>query len=108
MSTNSPICWALLLCACSRSPSEGQLKSWLDETHREEQARRAKGGAAEATSWTLAVRGKVRPRLPNKTNPKLATGAVEVQAEELQILNRCPTPPFEVMSVRATPTSTSS
>jgi aspartyl-tRNA synthetase len=38
----------------------------------------------------------VRPRLPNKHNPKLATGAVEVQAQELHILNRCPTPPFPV------------
>jgi aspartyl-tRNA synthetase len=49
--------------------------------------------------WVLSVRGKVRPRLPNKTNPKLATGAVEVQAEELQVLNRCPNLPFEVMAI---------
>ena len=49
--------------------------------------------------WVLAVRGKVRERLPNKHNPKLATGDVEVLAEEVQVLNRCPTPPFEVMSV---------
>src|SRR5438477_2954394 len=49
--------------------------------------------------WVLAVRGTVRPRLPNKTNPKLATGAIEVEAGELQLLNRCPAPPFEVMSV---------
>jgi aspartyl-tRNA synthetase len=46
--------------------------------------------------WVVAVRGKVRPRLPGKTNPKLATGAVEVEAGELIVLNRCPTPPFEV------------
>jgi aspartyl-tRNA synthetase len=49
--------------------------------------------------WVLSVRGKVRPRLPNKTNPKLATGAVEVQAEALQVLNRCPNLPFEVMAI---------
>src|SRR4051794_28357681 len=49
--------------------------------------------------WVLAVRGTVRPRLPGKTNPKLTTGAVEVLAAELQVLNHCPTPPFEVMSV---------
>src|SRR5258708_37819561 len=30
--------------------------------------------------WVLAVRGKVRRRLPGKENPDLATGAVEVQA----------------------------
>ncbi len=51
------------------------------------------------SEWVLAVKGKVRPRLPGKANPKLATGAVEVEALELQVLNRCPTPPFEVMSI---------
>ncbi len=35
-------------------------------------------------------------RLPGNANPKLATGAVEVKAQAFQILNRCPTPPFEV------------
>ncbi len=49
--------------------------------------------------WVLSVRGRVRERLPGKHNPKLATGDVEVVAEQLHILNRCPTPPFEVMSV---------
>src|SRR5712671_6326654 len=49
--------------------------------------------------WVMAVRGKVRERLPDKHNPKLATGDVEVVAEELHVLNRCPTPPFEVRSV---------
>jgi aspartyl-tRNA synthetase len=49
-----------------------------------------------AREWVIAVRGKVRPRLPGKTNPKLVTGAVEVEAAELVVLNRCPTPPFEV------------
>src|SRR5207244_11725907 len=38
--------------------------------------------------WVLAVRAKVRPRLPGKTNPKLATGAVEIEATELHVLNR--------------------
>src|SRR5437763_2497506 len=55
------------------------------------------------SEWVLAVKGKVRPRLPGKANPKLATGAVEVEALELQVLNRCPTPPFEVMSIPITP-----
>ena len=51
------------------------------------------------SEWVLAVRGKVRERLPNKHNPKLATGDIEVLVEELHILNRCPNPPFEVWSV---------
>ncbi|TMQ30313.1 MAG: aspartate--tRNA ligase [Planctomycetota bacterium] len=46
--------------------------------------------------YVLAVRGVVRERLPGKHNLKLATGDVEVQAHELTVLNRCPTPPFGV------------
>jgi aspartyl-tRNA synthetase len=46
--------------------------------------------------FVIAVTGTVRERLPGKHNPKLATGDVEIQAAELRILNRCPTPPFEV------------
>src|SRR5271169_1647746 len=49
--------------------------------------------------WVLSITGKVRARLPGATNPKLATGAIEVEALELRVLNRCPTPPFEVYSV---------
>src|SRR5438067_3222476 len=49
--------------------------------------------------WVLAVRGKVRERLPDKHNPKLATGDVEVVADELHVLNRSPNPKFEVMSI---------
>jgi aspartyl-tRNA synthetase len=48
------------------------------------------------SEFVLAVEGEVRHRVPGKENPKLATGAVEVLARKLQILNRCPTPPFEV------------
>jgi aspartyl-tRNA synthetase len=46
--------------------------------------------------FVLSVEGAVRERLPGKHNPKLATGDIEVKAHELTILNRCPTPPFEV------------
>jgi aspartyl-tRNA synthetase len=46
--------------------------------------------------FVLAVRGTVRERLPGKHNPKLATGDIEVLADELVILNRCPNPPFSV------------
>jgi aspartyl-tRNA synthetase len=49
--------------------------------------------------WVLSVTGKVRARLPGAANPKLATGAVEVEASKLVVLNRCPTPKFEVLSV---------
>jgi aspartyl-tRNA synthetase len=51
------------------------------------------------SEWVLAVTGKVRPRLEGKHNTKLATGAVEVEVTALHILNRCPTPPFEVLTI---------
>ncbi len=49
--------------------------------------------------WVLSVQGTVRNRLPGKTNEKLPTGAVEVLVQSFTVLNRCPTPPFEVQSI---------
>ena len=46
--------------------------------------------------WCLTVTGLVRKRLAGKENNERATGAVEVVAESLEVLNTCPTPPFEV------------
>src|SRR5262249_49176934 len=54
---------------------------------------------AVRSEWVLSVTGVVRPRLPGKANPRLATGAVEVQVQKLRVLNRCPNPPFEVHSI---------
>src|SRR5438552_12732716 len=52
------------------------------------------------SEWVLSVTGKVRARLPDKANPELATGAVEVEAAKLAVLNRCPTPLlFELYSI---------
>lgn len=51
------------------------------------------------SEWVLAVTGKVRPRVEGKKNLKIATGEVEVEVTELTVLNRCPTPPFEVHSI---------
>jgi len=50
------------------------------------------------SEWVIAVTGLLRARIPGKENLKLATGKVELLATHLTVLNRCPTPPFEVMS----------
>jgi aspartyl-tRNA synthetase len=59
--------------------------------------------AAEARGeWVLSMTAKVRERSidgKKKHNTKLATGAIEVLADSVRVLNRCPTPPFEVFSV---------
>ena len=56
--------------------------------------------AAEARSeWVLSISGQVRERIidgKQKHNTKLSTGAIEILASEVRVLNRCPTPPFEV------------
>lgn len=42
----------------------------------------------------VLVRGLVAPRLEGKDNEKLPTGEIEIRATEVQLLNRCKTPPF--------------
>jgi aspartyl-tRNA synthetase len=46
--------------------------------------------------WVIGVRGVVRPRPEGTVNPKLPTGAVEVLATELRVLNPSATPPFPI------------
>jgi aspartyl-tRNA synthetase len=46
--------------------------------------------------WVLAVKGDVSPRLEGQENPKIPTGAIELKAKALKILNRTETPPFQV------------
>ncbi len=46
------------------------------------------------SEWVLAVKGKVEARPGDMANPKLATGGIEVQVDELRILNISETPPF--------------
>ena len=46
--------------------------------------------------YVLKVTGKVRRRLEGTVNPKLATGEVEVEAAEIEILNPSATPPFQI------------
>jgi len=46
--------------------------------------------------FVIGVQGTVRPRLLGKENPKLATGDIELRAEQLEIFNASATPPFEL------------
>jgi len=45
--------------------------------------------------WVVLVRGTVGARPAGTTNPKLATGEVEVVCRELQVLNEAETPVFQ-------------
>jgi aspartyl-tRNA synthetase len=46
--------------------------------------------------FVLSVKGRVIARPAGMANNKIDTGKIEVAAERVSILNRCPTPPFEV------------
>ncbi|MBW1729621.1 MAG: aspartate--tRNA ligase [Deltaproteobacteria bacterium] len=48
------------------------------------------------SEWVIAVRGEVHRRLQGQENPNMATGAVELKAKELKILNKTEPPPFQV------------
>ena len=48
------------------------------------------------SEFVAMVRGVVERRTPETVNPKLATGAVEVVARELRILNTATPPPFAI------------
>ncbi|HLE69567.1 MAG TPA: aspartate--tRNA ligase [Vicinamibacteria bacterium] len=53
----------------------------------------AKGLGAE---WVVAVRGEVLRRAPSTVNPGIATGEIEVRADEIRVLSESKTPPFEL------------
>ena len=46
------------------------------------------------SEWVIAVRGRVSRRPATMENPNLATGAIEILADELRLLNASQTPPF--------------
>lgn len=46
--------------------------------------------------YVVRIRGTVQPRIEGAVNPKLATGEIEVNAEELEVLNVSETPPFDL------------
>ncbi|NLL57016.1 MAG: aspartate--tRNA ligase [Firmicutes bacterium] len=46
--------------------------------------------------YVIAVKGEVKHRSPDTVNLKLATGAIEVYAEELEVINSSQTPPFYI------------
>jgi aspartyl-tRNA synthetase len=48
------------------------------------------------SEYVLQVQGVVKPRLAGTENPQLATGAIEIIAEQLTVLNSAETPPFQL------------
>ncbi|HBF35277.1 TPA: aspartate--tRNA ligase, partial [Candidatus Sumerlaeota bacterium] len=48
------------------------------------------------SEFVVAVSGKVIPRIDGATNPKMATGEIELEAEEFEILNTSKPVPFKL------------
>ncbi len=48
------------------------------------------------SEWVLQISGTVKPRGEGLTNKNLSTGEIEVFVEELTVLNKSKTPPFEI------------
>ncbi|NMB25383.1 MAG: aspartate--tRNA ligase [Firmicutes bacterium] len=46
--------------------------------------------------YVIQVSGIVKGRLPGMANPNLATGAIEIYADKLVVLNEAKTPPFAI------------
>jgi aspartyl-tRNA synthetase len=46
--------------------------------------------------YVVAVIGKVERRTPESVNPKLKTGEIEIELQELRVLNDAKTPPFPI------------
>ena len=53
--------------------------------------------ASVKNEYVLCVKGEVQMRAPGMANPKLATGDIEIQALDVQVLNACRQPlPFQL------------
>lgn len=46
--------------------------------------------------WVISIKGEVRERPKGMINPKLSTGEIEIKVEELNILSKAKTLPFEI------------
>jgi aspartyl-tRNA synthetase len=71
----------------------GVTQAVTDPTH---QAKAHKTLDTVRSEFVIQIKGKVRPRPKGLENPKLATGAIEIICDEVEILNESKTPPFEV------------
>src|SRR5262245_37739563 len=53
-------------------------------------------GRSLRTEYVVALPGTVSARPEGTRNPKLETGAIEIRAEQVELLNKSETPPFEI------------
>lgn len=54
------------------------------------------GASRLRSEWVISIKGKVIPRKEGMANAKLATGEIEVEVSEFQVLSEAKTPPFSI------------
>lgn len=64
----------------------------------EENAELAQASHSLRSEDVISVSGRVAQRLAGTENPRLATGAIELVASELRVLNKADVPPFPIDS----------
>jgi aspartyl-tRNA synthetase len=57
------------------------------------------------SEWVISIKGVVTSRPENTANPKINTGEIEIEADELTILNKSKTLPFEIKDTKAEETN---
>ncbi len=72
----------------------GFIQIVFDETVNEELFNIAQGFRSEDV---IAVKGTLRMRTEGNFNPDMKTGTVEIVAEDVQVLSKSETPPFEII-----------
>ena len=50
--------------------------------------------------WVIEIKGKVNSRPENMQNPKIATGKIEIEAEELKVVSEADALPFEISDAK--------
>lgn len=50
------------------------------------------------SEWVIAIKGKINQRPQEMVNPKISTGEIEIEVNELKILSQAKTPPFDISS----------
>jgi aspartyl-tRNA synthetase len=72
---------------------EGYVQIVFNPSFSEEALQTAESVRSE---YVVEVTGLVKKREPETVNPKIATGQVEVQVSDINVINKAETPPFSL------------
>jgi len=82
--------WGFVQVVFSMNPPTGRELTKIPDVHRFIQAERLR------PEWVVRIEGVVKERPERMKNPELPTGAIEIEAVNLNIINESKTPPFAI------------